>query len=511
MIPEAVYPEEELRRYNIAPKVDTPVVHDVQEARLADPTAQVVRIQRRKKHKVQDPARSQLIRRHISERSWTLRNWYRHIHWKNFLVVVLTPLAGLVFGALADIDTQRPTLYFALADYCLTVLAINLLYQRFWCHHAFTIKNDQLVTLLTIIASGGGITCARNWCSAHRAHHRNCDVTDRDPHNIRRGFFFSHIGWMVLIFNPHVQEAIRQGQLDKFTNDETVQWQAQNYLSLFVSSGLVVPALICGYFFNDFAGGLLYAGFLKVFCVQNAIFSINSIGHLVGTQPFNSAKSPRNNILVNFFTLGEGNQNFHQEFPIDYRNSSSWYSWDPTKWAIRCLQAFGLVGDLRKASHSTIEKSLIQQQQRLLDNIRSELNWGIPISKLPVFSPSQFQQLADNSKGRYYVVVSGIIHDVTPFALEHPGGLALIEAAHGRDATTAFNGAVYEHSNAARNLLATMRVGALGGAEKIYWKQERAENKDVPLDSDTGGQRIIRSGSQATTSNTVIGGTADAA
>ena len=37
----------------------------------------------------------------------------------------------------------------------------------------------------------------------------------------------------------------------------------------------------------------------------------------------------------------------------------------------------------------------------------------------------------------------------------------------GRDATTAFHGGVYDHSNAAHNLLAMMRVGVLhGGLEQ---------------------------------------------
>ena len=51
----------------------------------------------------------------------------------------------------------------------------------------------------------------------------------------------------------------------------------------------------------------------------------------------------------------------------------------------------------------------------------------------------------------------------------------------------------------------------LSGSEDIYWKQERIENKDVPLDSDLSGHAIVRSGSQATASNDIIGGVADAA
>lgn len=56
---------------------------------------------------------------------------------------------------------------------------------------------------------------------------------------------------------------------------------------------------------------------------------------------------------------------------------------------------------------------------------------------------------------------------------EHPGGKSLIKSAIGKDATALFNGGVYEHSNAAHNLLSTMRVGILrGGQEVEIWKSE---------------------------------------
>ena len=38
---------------------------------------------------------------------------------------------------------------------------------------------------------------ALQWASDHRRHHRFVD-TDRDPHNIKRGFFYAHMGWLCL-------------------------------------------------------------------------------------------------------------------------------------------------------------------------------------------------------------------------------------------------------------------------------------------------------------------------
>ncbi|KAG9544257.1 hypothetical protein KCU77_g21604, partial [Aureobasidium melanogenum] len=96
-------------------------------------------------------------------------------------------------------------------------------------------------------------------------------------------------------------------------------------------------------------------------------------------------------------------------------------------------------------------------------------------SQLPVFSWEEFVAQA-RSNGQALVAIGGVIHDIAPFIKEHPGGKALIMSAIGKDATAIFNGGVYQHSNAAHNLLSTMRVGIVhGGGEVEIWKKTRAE------------------------------------
>lgn len=494
VVEEAVYPLDELLKYDLAqPEQPNPdvssrrgIVGDTDER-----SVQVVKIQKRKIQKVSKPSgASTTLRQKFSERS--LRHYYSRIHWKNLVIVIIIPLIGITSLIFFHPSLLKQTVYFVIWNYIITMLSINILYHRYWSHHSFDFTNDQFVLLLAIIASGGGITSAQNWCASHRAHHRYCDVTDSDPHNIRRGLFFSHMGWMILIHHPTAAKAIKESKLDELPNADIVDWQQKHYLNLLVTIGLVLPSLICGFFWNDYLGGLIYGGFMKLLMVQHSVFAVNSVGHTVGSRPYNNKKSYRNNYFLSFITMGEGNQNFHHEFPMDYRNGYEWYNFDPVKWSINVFYVCGLVKSIKTASQNSIDQLIIQQQQRLLDGIRSQLNWGIPIEKLPVFSPEEFKLLASKSKDRYLVVVAGIIHDVTPFAKDHPGGIPLIRASHGKDATTAFDGAVYKHSNAARNLLATMRIGKLGGSENLYWKQQRMENKSVPIDNDTEGQRIVR-------------------
>ena len=135
--------------------------------------------------------------------------------------------------------------------------------------------------------------------------------------------------------------------------------------------------------------------------------------------------------------------------------------------------------------------------QKKLDQKRQTLDWGIPLEQLPIIDWEDYQTEAKN--GRALVAVAGVIHDVTAFIKDHPGGKALISSGIGKDATAIFNGGVYNHSNAAHNLLSTMRVGVIrGGCEVEIWKRAQRENKDISFVSDTAGQKIYRAGFQVT-------------
>lgn len=46
-------------------------------------------------------------------------------------------------------------------------------------------------------------------CRDHRVHHKNSDK-EGDPYNASRGFFYSHVGWLLLKKPPSVREAGKQ-------------------------------------------------------------------------------------------------------------------------------------------------------------------------------------------------------------------------------------------------------------------------------------------------------------
>jgi stearoyl-CoA desaturase (delta-9 desaturase) len=158
-------------------------------------------------------------------------------------------------------------------------------------------------------------------------------------------------------------------------------------------------------------------------------------------------------------TIGEGYHNFHHQFPMDFRNAIKWYQYDPTKWVIWVASQLGLASHLKTFPDNEVRKGQLTMQLKKLREEQDQLTWPTE-NDLPVIDWNSFQE---QSAKRPLVLVAAFIHDVSDFMDEHPGGRHLIAKYIGKDATTAFFGGVYDHSNAAHNLLSMKRVGILHG------------------------------------------------
>ena len=297
---------------------------------------------------------------------------------------------------------------------------------------------------------------------------------------------------MVMKQNP---KNIGRTDITDLNNDRIVVWQHRHYIKAVLFMGLVFPTMVCGFGWGDWAGGFIYAGILRSTFVQQATFCVNSLAHWLGEQPFDDRHSPRDHVVTALVTLGEGYHNFHHEFPSDYRNAIEWWQYDPTKWAIWIWKKLGLAYNVKEFKQNEIEKGRVQQLQKKVDIKRSQLDWGTPISDLPVITWDDFKTESAKEDGRALVVIAGVVHDVAGFIQSHPGGRALISSAIGKDATASFNGGVYQHSNAAHNLLSTMRVGVIyGGGEVEICKRAHSGKTDGILMQETKSQRIVRGG-----------------
>ncbi|KAI5920261.1 acyl-CoA desaturase 1 [Camillea tinctor] len=427
---------------------------------------------------------------HISEFPITWDNWYKHVNWLNTTLIIFIPLAGFVAAYWTPL--QLKTAIFAFVFYFNAGLGITAGHHRLWAHSSFKARTILKVYLAAMGAAAveGSI---RWWSRDHRAHHRYTD-TEKDPYSVRKGLLYSHIGWMVMKQNP---KRIGRTDISDLNDDAIVVWQHKHYLKCVITMALVFPTIFCGLGWGDWWGGFIYGGILRIFVVQQATFCVNSLAHWLGEQPFDDRNSPRDHVITALVTLGEGYHNFHHEFPSDYRNAIQWWQYDPTKWSIWIWKQLGLAYDLKQFRQNEIEKGRLQQIQKKLDQKRATLDWGTPLDQLPVIHWDDF--VAESKNGKALVAIAGVIHDVTDFIKDHPGGKALISSAIGKDATAIFNGGVYNHSNAAHNLLSTMRVGVLrGGCEVEIWKRAQMENKDVSYVNDSTGRRIVRAGDQVT-------------
>lgn len=74
--------------------------------------------------------------------------------------------------------------------------------HRLWSHRCFKARLPLRV-LLTVFQTIAMQSTIYEWVRDHRIHHKFTD-TDADPYNSTRGFFFSHMGWLMVRKHPDV-------------------------------------------------------------------------------------------------------------------------------------------------------------------------------------------------------------------------------------------------------------------------------------------------------------------
>ncbi|KAM9916731.1 hypothetical protein OXX59_009794, partial [Metschnikowia pulcherrima] len=392
---------------------------------------------------------------HISDQPWTLSNWHEHINWLNVILVMAIPASGVLYGI--SHPPQWKTVVLAFVMYVFSGISITAGYHRLFAHKSYD-AHWTVRAFFAFFGAGAVQGSIKWWSHSHRIHHRYTD-TNRDPYDARQGFWYSHMGWMLTKANPKNRA---RADISDLTCDPIVVFQHRHYLTLMLFAGVILPGIIAGVCWGDWVGGFMFAGIIKYLVIQQATFCVNSLAHWIGVQPFDDRRTPRDHVLTALVTFGEGYHNFHHEFPSDYRNALKWYQYDPTKMSIWAMSKVGLAWNLKTFSQNAIEQGLFQQQQKKLNKMKEKLNWGASVQTLPVWDRAYFNEIA---KKEGLLIISGIVHNVKSFIKEHPGGQALVRASLGKDATKAFNGHVYAHSNAAHNLLATMRVAVIKDTE----------------------------------------------
>ncbi len=284
------------------------------------------------------------------------------INWPNMILFSLTPLAAVTlvpgYGFLYGYDLYEWLVCILLMGFC--GMSITAGYHRLFSHKAY-----KAHPVLRLIFALGGACALQNdvlhWASDHRRHHQFVDNNERDPYSAGRGFWFSHMGWLLRNYESGGEDFSNVKDLQK---DPIVLWQHRHYLSLVLLTNIGLPVLL-GYLHGDIIASLLLGGVLRLVLSQHATWLINSIAHIWGRQPYSDTSSARDNSLLAFITFGEGYHNYHHTFQWDYRNGVRWWQFDPTKWVIRLCSLVGLTRDLKRCTLAQIEKARLEMQYRL--------------------------------------------------------------------------------------------------------------------------------------------------
>jgi len=264
--------------------------------------------------------------------------------------------------------------------------------------------------------------------------------------------------------------------IEDLNQDPWLRWQHRHYPLIALGMGFLLPTLVAG-LWGDMIGGFFYAAILRQVFVHHSTFMVNSLAHFFGDAPFADEHTPRDSVVTAVLTLGEGYHNFHHEFPSDYRNAIRFYQYDPTKWLIYGLSLIGQTYDLKIFPNNIVKQGQIQMKKKQLERLSEKVNWGTPTDKLPVVSRAVFDKVL--AEGYKLMIINDIVHDVSEFIDKHPGGHKIMEPFCGKDATKAFTGGVYFHSNAARNTLVQYRVGTV--AKEDNWQFGHVEVHEGPV------------------------------
>ena len=223
----------------------------------------------------------------------------------------------------------------AAALYAARMFGITAGYHRYFSHRGFkTSRAFQLV--LAVLGGASAQKGALWWAAHHRDHHRFSDGPDDIHSPLERGFWWSHVGWILSARHDETK-------LDRIK--DFARYPELRFLDRFHALPPVALGAVLAV-----AGGL--PAFLWGFCVSTVLlwhgtFVINSLAHVLGRQRYETGDGSKNSLVLALVTMGEGWHNNHHFYASTANQGFFWWEIDVTYYALRALGAVGLVRDLR--------------------------------------------------------------------------------------------------------------------------------------------------------------------
>ncbi|TWW78945.1 Acyl-CoA desaturase [Takifugu flavidus] len=249
--------------------------------------------------------------------------------------------------------SQGLSALWAAVCYLVSALGVTAGAHRLWSHRSYK-ASFPLRVFLAVANSMSFQNDIFEWARDHRVHHKFSE-TDADPHNAKRGFFFAHIGWLLVRKHPDVIEKGKKLDLSDLKADAVVMFQRRHYKLSVVVLCFLLPMLVPWYFWGEsLAVGYFVPGLLRYSLILNATWLVNSAAHIWGNRPYDKTINPRENFMVALSAIGEGFHNYHHTFPFDYATSEFGCKLNLTTAFIDFMCFLGLARDRKSVSKDAI-------------------------------------------------------------------------------------------------------------------------------------------------------------
>ncbi|XP_021937379.1 acyl-CoA desaturase-like [Zootermopsis nevadensis] len=278
----------------------------------------------------------------------------QQIVWKNALGLLLMHLIGLYGLHVSITFAKLLTWIYGFIVFIICGAGITIGAHRCFAHRSFK-ATFGLRCLLVAFFTMTGENSLYIWVRDHRQHHKYSD-TDADPHNAKRGFFFSHCGWLMVRKHPEVIAKGKTLDLSDLEADPIIMFQKKYYYLLYGAINTFIVALPYLLWGESVRVSILGVFILRSVVVYNITWLVNSAAHLYGTRPYNGEIQPVESSTVSILTCGEGWHNFHHTFPSDYRASEYGHKHDLSSRVIQLMEKRGWAYNLKETPQHLVNK-----------------------------------------------------------------------------------------------------------------------------------------------------------
>jgi len=272
-----------------------------------------------------------------------------NVHWGNvivFGVVHLFAALGVMYWAIEGLHWRTKTFLFVY--WYITAFSVTGGMHRGFTHRSYKCgpRFEKVMVYLAAATFQGPLT---HWVVWHLEHHSH-DSTEKDPHNIKWGFIWAHIGWVIWCKD----RVVNYGLIPKLMAKPWVRFQEEYYFPLAAAMGLGLPLVVCA-LWGDGLGGLLVAGFGRICFQYHATWLINSAAHIGSNRPLSKLTTAVNRFFIAIVSVGEGWHNNHHGHSRDYANGFRWWEIDFTKYTLWSLSKVRIIGELHVSDRTPIE------------------------------------------------------------------------------------------------------------------------------------------------------------